>query len=221
MAALFPIFIFGAIILFTIVMMLWARKKAKERMLAMQAVAQQMGWGFIPEAAMNAIPYLDSFQLFTRGHSKKILNMIYGQINEARVAFFDYTYTVGYGRNRQTYYQSIVYFESPRLSLPSFTLSPEGLFTKMATALGYQDIDFVQNPVFSKKYLLRGPDEQAIRQTFNDQILAYYEANQGLHTDGGGNQIFFYRHGKRVAPEEVRSYIDWAAGMYSLFQKRW
>ena len=221
MAALIPILIFGFIILLTVALVLWARKKAKERREALQLAAQQMGWPFMPEAAMNAIPYLDRFQLFSRGHSKKILNMIYGQMNEARVSLFDYTYTIGYGRNRQTYFQSVVYFESPRLSLPSFTLSPEGWFTKVATALGYQDIDFEHRPLFSKKYLLRGPDEQAIRQAFNDQILAYYEANQGLSTDGGGNQIFFYKHGYRVPPTEVRSYIDWGAGLYAIFQRRY
>ncbi|HMF58622.1 MAG TPA: hypothetical protein VK619_19915 [Pyrinomonadaceae bacterium] len=221
MAVLIPILIFAVIIIFVVLVGLYMKKKAKERMLAMQLAAQQMNWGFLPNAAMNAIPYLEQFQLFGRGHSKKILNMIYGQMNDARVSLFDYVFTVGYGRNQQTFYQSVVYFESPRLALPSFTLSPEGLFTKLATAFGYQDIDFEQYPTFSKKYLLRGPDEQAIRQAFNNQIIAYYESNQGLHTDGGGNQIFFYRQNYRVPPTEVRSFVDWGMGLYNLFQRRW
>ncbi|HEY0404709.1 MAG TPA: hypothetical protein VGC89_03215, partial [Pyrinomonadaceae bacterium] len=88
------------------------------------------------------------------------------------------------------------------------------------SALGYQDIDFVNHPTFSSKYLLRGPDEPAIRNAFNEAALAYYENNLKLCTDGGGNEIFFYRQNVRVEPHNVRALLDWGLNMLGLFQRR-
>ena len=217
-AILFIVIIFGLMI----VLYFYNQKKEKERTLGMQAAAQQLGWAFAPNPPLDMIPHFNYFNLFNQGHSKNIRNMMYGQMNVVKMALFDYQYTVGSGKNRHTYFQSVIYFETPKLQLPGFTLSPEGLFHKLISSLGYQDIDFGNRPEFSKRYLLRGPDEMAIRQTFADQVLAYYEANQGLHTEGGGSQLFLYRPGYRVPPHEAAAYAQWgAAGVLNLFQRRW
>ncbi|HEY0322359.1 MAG TPA: hypothetical protein VGC66_15485 [Pyrinomonadaceae bacterium] len=222
MTILFPLLFFVVIIGAIVALLLYNSKKEKERTIAMQQVAQQMGWAFAPEAQLAMIPYTNYFNLFNQGHSKSIRNMIYGEINGAKAAIFDYRYTVGHGKHSHTYTQSVMYFETPKLQLPMFTLSPENFMHKFISALGYQDIDFGNRPEFSKRYLLRGQDEQAIRNTFADRILAFYEANQGLHTEGGGSQLFIYRLSNRATPQQVGQYVQWGAtGVLPLFQRAW
>ncbi|MBD0372485.1 MAG: hypothetical protein ICV60_16700 [Pyrinomonadaceae bacterium] len=222
MAAIIFILFFIVIIGFIVAVFIYTSKKEKERTLAMQQVAQQMRWAFLPTAELSMIPHASYFNLFNQGHSKSIKNMIYGEINGVKAAIFDYRYTVGHGKNSHTYNQSVLYFETPKLQLPMFTLSPENFMHKFISALGYQDIDFGNRPEFSKKYLLRGPDEQAIRRTFQDHILAFYEANQGLHTEGGGNQLFVYRQSNRMPPTQAAQYLQWGAGaVLPLFQRPW
>ncbi|MEC9473853.1 MAG: hypothetical protein VX584_04130, partial [Actinomycetota bacterium] len=65
------------------------------------------------------------------------------------------------------------------LQLPTFVIRPENLFHKIGSTFGYQDIDFDAHPTFSKRYLLRGPDEEAIRNTFTDEFLSSYERHKG------------------------------------------
>jgi hypothetical protein len=222
MVPIIAILFFVFIIALVIGLVIYNSKKEKERTLAMQQVAQQMGWAFAPVAQLNMIPYTTYFNLFNNGHSKGIKNMIYGEINGVKAAVFDYRYTVGSGKNSHTYQQSVLYFETPRLQLPLFTLSPENFMHKFISALGYQDIDFAQRPEFSKRYLLRGQDEQAIRRTFTDHILAFYEANLGMHTEGGGSQLFVYRLGTRIPPVQISQYLQWgAASVLPLFQRPW
>lgn len=222
MTALIPIIFFAVIIGLVIALFVYNRKKEKERTLAMQQAAQQMGWSFTPVAQLGMIPYSGSFNLFSQGHSRSIYNMIYGQMSGAKAAVFDYRYTVGHGKNSHTYNQTVIYFETPKLQLPLFTLSPENFMHKFISALGYQDIDFGNRPEFSKRYLLRGPNEQEIRRAFTDNILAFYEANQGLHTEGGGAQLFIYGLGKRVPPQQVGQYLQWGANsILNLFQRPW
>lgn len=221
-APLIPILFFIVIIGIIVAIYLYNSKKEKERTLAMQYVAQQMRWAFAPVAQLSMIPHTGYFNLFNQGHSKSIKNMVYGEINGVKAAVFDYRYTVGHGKHSHTYSQSVLYFETPRLQLPMFTLSPENFMHRVISALGYQDIDFGNRPEFSKRYLLRGQDEQGIRSTFADRLLTFYEANPGLHTEGGGSQLFVYRLSQRVPPMQISQYLQWGAGsVLPLFQRQW
>lgn len=218
---LLVVFVVALVIAAIIFLVVYTNKKAAERTSAMQQAAATLGWAFTAESSFEMIPGLERHHLFSQGHSKKIYNMMYGMVDGARAAIFDYRYTVGHGKHQQTYNQSVIYFQSERLSLPFFSLRPEGFGHKLISALGYQDIDFGNRPHFSSKYLLRGEDEQAIRRTFHDAVLAYYENNLKLCTDGGGNEVFFYQQHVRMEPLNARAFLDWGQTMLSLFQRPW
>jgi hypothetical protein len=198
-----------------------AKRKAEERTRLMQMAATQAGWSFAPTASFSMFPGLEQFQLFSHGHSKEILNMLYGEVDGMRAAVFDYAYVVGHGKNRHRYYQTVAYYQSAKLSLPFFSLSPESIFHKFIGAFGYQDIDFGNRPEFSSKYLLRGQDENSIRRAFTDRVFSFYEANPGLSTEGGGNQLFIYKSQVSVPPENARHFWEWGRGALSLFQNPW
>lgn len=218
---LFPVLVFVLVIGLVVAVSLYQRKRARERTEQIRAVAPMLGWQFVETPPFNWIPNLDKFSLFTSGHSKAIRNMLYGEANGVKAALFDYEYVVGSGKNRTTYNQSVAYFEPRDLSVPFFSLRQENAFHKLATVFGYQDIDFGNRPLFSGKYLLRGPDEQAIRNTFTDALLTFYETNQGLATDGGGNQLFVFRSGHRAAPHELQGFMNSVLPVTNLFARRW
>jgi len=198
---------FAAVLLLVIIVTLIRRKKARERTQIMQSAAAQLGWTFSAEVPWNYIPGLDRFTLFTQGHSKQVKNMMYGEAEGVKAAVFDYNYTTGSGKNSATFYQSVVYLEPADLALPNFSLRHENIMSKFLSAFGYQDIDFGQRPEFSRQYLLRGQDEPAIRQAFNDRVLSFYESYPGTCTDGGGNQLFLYRANYRFQPQEIQGYV--------------
>ncbi len=183
--------------------------------------ARMFGWQFSEVAGLNWIPNLEKFALFNHGHSKEIRNAMYGELEGVKTAVFDYQYVTGSGKNRRIYQQSVVYFEPRDLNLPQFSLRPEGMMHKLISAFGYQDIDFGQRPAFSSQYLLRGPDEAAIRTQFSDALLSFYEMNEGSSTDGGGNQLFIFRQDYRLAPQEIQAYAKWALQLKQLYSNRW
>jgi hypothetical protein len=204
-----------------IVAMILSRKREQERTRQFANVANLLGWQFTEAADMNWIPNLDKFALFSQGHSKSINNVMYGELGGVKAALFDYHYVVGHGKHRSTYNQSVVYFEPRQLNLPFFSLRPENTLHKIISAFGYQDIDFGNRPNFSNQYLLRSPDEQAVRNCFNDALLGFYEMNQGTSTDGGGNQLFIFRQNLRTPPHEAQPFINWAMGLKNLFVPVW
>jgi hypothetical protein len=188
-------------------LLIYNNKKEKERTRALQQAAATLGWSFAPDAPLNQIAWLERFTLFSQGHNKRIKNFMYGQAQGVKAAVFDYIYVTGSGKNQQTHYQTVVYLESTNLTLPMFALRPENLFHRMLSALGYQDIDFGQRPEFSRQYILRGQDERAIRQTFNDRLLAFFESYSGTCMDAGGSQLFVFRANYRFQPHEIEGYV--------------
>jgi hypothetical protein len=212
------LFIF-AVIAVMVFLLVYQRRKERERREALRAVASQLGWQFAESAPLNMIAGLENFTLFNQGHSKQINNMMYGEASGIKAAVFDYVYVTGYGKHRQTHYQSVVYLEPANLRVPYFSLRPEHFMHKIITAFGYQDIDFGQRPEFSKNYLLRGQDEQGIRQIFNDRLLSFYESYGGTCTDAGGNQLLLFRSGDRFAPHEIQSYVALGLNLLTLFPR--
>ncbi|MBA3804205.1 MAG: hypothetical protein H0X14_00605 [Acidobacteria bacterium] len=209
---------------FFVWMFIRARKKAEERRRMFQQAAQMMGWAYMPAGDFAMIPNIASYYLFTMGnaYSRKIENMMYGTVDGGRAAVFDYTYVTGSGKNRQTHYVTVAYFQSNKLRLPLFSLRPENVFHKMFGAFGYQDIDFANRPEFSRQYLLRGQDEQNIRNVFSERVLSFYETqNQRLSTDAGGDQFFIYQEGVRLSPENIRPFVEWGKGLVNLFKNPW
>jgi hypothetical protein len=223
-AILTVLLVFGFIILIIgvfIVALIVGRKREQERTRELVNVANFLGWQFSETAGMNWIPNLESFALFSQGHSKSIKNAMYGEIGGVKAALFDYEYVVGSGKHRSSFNQSVAYFDPRNLNLPLFSLRPEGTFHKIISAFGYRDIDFGNRPTFSSEYLLRGQDEQAIRNYFNDGLLGFYETNQGVSTDGGGNQLFIFRQNYRTPPHEAQSFVNWALQLQRLYGSRW
>jgi len=215
LVALFFVLLIGVIVAVTV----YRRKREQERTLGVKSSATMLGWQFAEEAPLNYIPNLESFALFSQGHSKQIKNLIYGETNGVKAALFDYIYTVGHGKHAHTHYQSVAYFEPRNLNIPSFSLRRENVMHKVISALGYQDIDFGHRPTFSSQYLLRGMDEPGIRNVFSDALLGFYEMSEGACTDGGGSQLFIFRPGYRTPPHEAQAFINWAESLQRLFPR--
>jgi len=188
-------------------LIIYNKRKEKERTQALQQLAATLGWSFAADAPLTQIAWLDRFTLFSQGRSRQIRNFMYGQAQGVKAAVFDYIYVTGSGKSQQTHYQTVVYLEPVNLALPMFSLRPETLFHRMLSAFGYQDIDFGQRPEFSKQYILRGQNELAIRQAFNDRVLSFFEGYDGTCVDAGGNQLFIYRAGQRFQPPEIEGYV--------------
>lgn len=96
------------------------------------------------------------------------------------------------GPRQQGYSQIVVAVRREGVPLPRFVLRPEKWRHKLGEILGGEDIDFVTNPGFSRRYLLRGMDEHGLRQAFTEPVLAFYEARPGRVSEGYGDTLYHY-----------------------------
>ena len=85
-------------------------------------------------------------------------------------------------------------------------MRPEGMFDKIGSAIGFQDIDFESHPEFSKMFVLKG-DEDQIRRYFVPSILEFFEQYGGMNVEAKQGALIFFRTGKRMKPENLKDLL--------------
>ncbi len=181
----------------------------KKRTAALFDLATRMGFSFEPKVSSEEAPTLGSFHLFNRGHSRKGKNLMRGKSGGAAVAILDYQYTVGGGKNSHTYSQTVTIYppSTEGRALPDFTLGPEHWWDKIGDVFGHKDIDFEASEEFSKHYMLKGPDESAIRALFGAEALGFFAQHQGWSVEAAGGGLAIYHSGRRAKPEEMQPFV--------------
>jgi len=196
-------------VVLTVVIVVWAILSARKRTQELTQLAPQLGFTFMGKAWAG--PSFDS------QHKSSLLQCTRGRFSNVMVGFaadlpaivFDYTYSAG----KSSVSQTIACF-SHRAHLPPFILKPESLFDRLGDAFLHNDIDFDSNPVFSERYALKSPDEQATRRLFTPSLLTSMEhlpSAMGWIIEANGTNLFLYRQGRIVSAADLPTFLQQAS----------
>ena len=197
----------------------WATQQEKKRALALQALAERLGWTYHPAPFITIIHGPSRFELFTSGRSQEIRNHAAGEMGGRPVSVFDFSYVTGAGKSRTVWRQTVVHVQLPGMELPAFALRPEHALHRIGGLFGYQDIDLEADPDFSRRYLLRGEDEAGIRALFDADVRDFYDRNPKSCTEAAGADLFYWRTGKLVKPEEIDALLESAVDLAGRFAR--
>jgi len=148
-----------------------AEKRRKQRIADMLAFAQSLGLSFNPGRDPDHDDRYAHFELFQRGFDRAAYNTIFGTITldnaEIELNAGDFTYktreryttTDSSGRTRTRtrivkHHFSYFIMELPYIRMPDLLIRREGIFDKIASAFGKNDIDF-ESSEFSRKYYVK------------------------------------------------------------------
>ena len=189
---------------------------ARVRTHALRPLARKLGFQFAAEGQATFHQSLARFHLASLGPASVLTNLMYGKRDGTDVAVFDFEHY----RQKQPTRQTVIWMQRRGSRMTEFALRPDSVWWNRLDSVGdaYRDIDFDSHPNFSRDYLLRGDDESAICELFTDDVLRFYEKHPGLITEGSGNKLLFYRDEVVVKPENIRSFLDEALTVRSLFQ---
>lgn len=218
--------VFGIVcVLAVVIILLFLNSREKKgRHENLIKLAQRNGW--IYKEKMD-LPFLQELHKdLDNGwveHSKALLgesnNILRGRKNNRNIIIFDQAYTMGGNQHRTFHTKTITAIEFDEAQLPAMCIYPEGLFDKVWDGLTKYDIDFAQNPVFSKKYILYGKDEKQIRDFFDPQILTFYEEQPPFITICGGKYLLIYGD-KLLSSSEIEAQLDVLFSLGDLFSKK-
>jgi len=204
------IFISGVILLIIYI----HKRREKKRTLILNALAMEIGLDFLPAQDDELLAKMQVFSLFNKGHRREMKNVMKTKTDNVKMTLFDYAYTTGGGEHSRRHTQTVVAFEHDSLSLPKFTLRPEGLFAKIGAAIGFQDIDFDEHPEFSKSFVLKGEDEPAIRKFFDREKLDFFAQMKESYIETA-HSFFIYTRDGRKKPEQIRKFLKEGHSVYT------
>ena len=214
----------AATIVISVIALLMFRQRRRRRR-ALERIADELGFTFIPDGDGTLAARLARSPLFpkqgvTAGGRLRTTtyepgDLLRGKVTNLIIEVFEFsscirTHKIG-GDNRSISWHSAVLFQFSGPPLPAFEVEPKTWFHLhkfLGTPTGSHSIAFDLRPSFSSKYTLRGDDETSILRIFNDDVINYFEAEPRWITMGGQNHLLFHAPGRVIPPELIRSTVE-------------
>ena len=187
---------------------------------AIQQFAQELGLTFSAEDTEQFRTRLSEFQLFKEGRAQKLCNLLRAEAEGVQMSVFDYQFTTGSGKQQHTSHQTVLALESNSLQFPPLTLRPESFLDAIAGAFGFRDIDFEDHPEFSRRFMLKSPNEEQTRKLFDADIFQFFVERRDIALEGNRNKLIFYRRNKCVKPADLKTFLADGLQLNNLFATR-
>ncbi|UCD49146.1 MAG: hypothetical protein JSW27_16625 [Phycisphaerales bacterium] len=207
-----------AIVALIIVGAIMGHIAAQKRREAMFALAHRLGLRFDQSKDRDLARRFQFLDKLRQGSNRYAFNTLSGSYQDHDVTAFDYHYEThssdSKGR-RQTHHHYFSFFVL-RLptTFPELTIGPEGFFSKIAQAVGYDDIDF-ESHEFSRKFCVRSKDKKFAYDVCNARMIEYLLANPDLviEIELDSLAIAFNR---RLKPEQIEPNLQRLVAVRSL-----
>ena len=182
-------------------------KKRREKW---QVWAESKGWSYNHErnrALAKQYSFLDRLQ---KGANRYALHCLRGEWQGRAAEAFTFHYETyssdSKGRRRTHHHHVGVVLIEIEKSFPELTIGPEGFLSKIAQAVGYDDIDF-ESAEFSKKFLVRSTDKKFAYDFCHTRMMEYLLQNPQTTLEIEGNVLAVF-DGNRLEPEEIEPYLE-------------
>ncbi len=192
---------------------------ARSRRKAFCAAAAGLGLGMSQKTRPISRRESKKFNLFSRGNSRKWINICSDPIGSRLLFDFRYVFGIPLIASRR-YAQTVAAFSVGRSGLPDFQLTPATSLDRIVPKLGFKAIRNERHPEFNKRYWLRGDQDFQIGALFTDQLidrLTSLDCRGEYSIEKGGDWLIVYRHDVLVSPESIADFWKFAEQLAGLF----
>ena len=204
------ILIFVLFVLLIIGGAIYAAIAARKRREELSELATRLGLDFRPDDDYELAERFGFLDKLAQGSNRYAFNVMSGNYRQNPVLVFDYHYethsTDSKGR-RQTHHHYFSFFILLLpVSFPELKVTREGLLSKFAQALGYDDIDF-ESAEFSRTFCVRSKDRKFAYDVCNAQMMEYLLANRDLSLEIEGSALAL-AFGTRLSAPEIEGNLQ-------------
>jgi len=186
------------------ILSLWRAYSAGKRTRALAALAAARGFSFAATAAPMSVIPSGQLNLFRKGDSRRITNLMWQKTGERLWSHFDLTYVSGYkDHETREQTQTVTMFQTSQVNFPGFQLAAKDLIDKISRIFDGPNIHFESSPHFSNSYLLKGKDEPAIRALFDENTVLYFETHPGYSVEAFGDALIVYHAGQLLKLQDT------------------
>lgn len=211
------LFVTGFILIMTTIWLVSAYVTRRRRQ-ALEQLAQSLGFTFTAKTDDEIRAGLPQFTLLQAGRAQQIENLLSGSTETTQVMIFDWRYVTGSGKNTQNHNTTIVAIQSAELRLPLWLCRPESVLDWIGLTFDGRDINFEDQPLFSKKYHLHGNNEARLRRLFDFEVCTFFEKHLGSYAEASGEWLIYCRQEKKIAPDKIRDLLRDAFQLHVLLK---
>lgn len=188
-----------------------------DRVIKRKSLAQQNNYTFF-----NKVEDFDAWQFYNltiRRRIRAIENIIHIKTNKEVIDVADITVQIG-AQTMTDIEQTTIARISGIGNLPRFFMHKTGLTDRIKESLGDEDINFENNPTFSKKYVLRSDnDEAAVRKFFTDELLEFFNSLDKAFFVSNGKDLAFYTKESLLNESETEELIELSKKLIEILNK--
>ena len=184
----------GAIIVVICIIgaIIWGLQAGKKRRTAMGVLAEQLGLQFSAERNYGMAKQYSFLDKLRQGDNRYAYNIISGGFQGHDVSAFDYhyeTHSTDSKGHRQTHPHHFSFFIlTLKTPFPELTIAKESFLSKIAQAVGFDDIDF-ESHEFSKRFVVRSKDKKFAYDFCNAQMIDYLLGHTDINIEVDQNSL--------------------------------
>jgi hypothetical protein len=200
-----PPVIFFVLIPIIIVAVVFEIISARKRREAMFALATKLGLRFDQTKNRSLARRYKFLDKLRRGSNRYAYNTLSGDYRGHDIMAFDYHYQTGSGKNTHHHHFSF-FLMHLTAAFPELVIGPEGIFSKIAQAVGYDDIDF-ESHEFSKKFCVRSANKKFAYDVCNARMIEYLLSNRDFSIEIEGN-VLAIAFSRKLAPDAIEPNLN-------------
>ena len=160
------LFVLVGVAVFGVAYLIQKRRREK-----FEKVAQRLGLRFRAGKDKGLARQYAFLDKLARGKNRYAKNVLSGDYQGHPITAFDFHCTVGAGKNKRHISFSFCILRIDA-NFPQLTIATEGVFSKVAQSLGYDDIDF-ESHEFSRKYVVRSSNKKFAYDVCNARMIEH------------------------------------------------
>ncbi len=204
------IFIFILFALLVIGLAIYSVIAARKRREELFQLASRLGLDFSPGNDYGLADRFGFLDKLAQGSNRYAFNVLSGAYRQNQVLVFDYHYEThstdskGHTQTHHHYFSFFILLLP--MSFPELKITREGILSKIAQALGYEDIDF-ESAEFSRTFCVRSKNRKFAYDVCNARMMEYLLANRdlSLEIEGPALAIAF---DKRLSATEIEADLN-------------
>jgi hypothetical protein len=186
----------------------WQWQARKRRLEGFLLVSQQLGLRYSHEDPFGILA--EPFALFREGDGRGIEHVLDGTYRDVPIRAFDYWYFDESTDSKGNRSRSYSYFSCALMPLEAgcfrLSISPESVFTRLADALTFRDIEF-ESEEFNRAWNVTSDDAGFAHAFVDARMCAWLLANGGPHAfEVVGDRILVAR--RRIDPRTYPAMLD-------------
>ena len=175
----------------------------KKRVGALVAAALECGLEPVERDPIEVDQLRRTLNTLQQGDNRSTQNVFVGSFEGQEMTAFEFSYqtteTDNDGKETTTTHHLHVFSTRLKGDVPELRISPESIFSKVAQAFGYDDIDF-ESAEFSKKFCVRSKDKQFAYAFCDPRMIEFLLTRPEINLEAEGDALSAVYDGK-IKPE--------------------